>query len=104
MFFKLKWFVSAHLFSRCHYLEEICLYLLALSCAESKGVSPWPGPQGGGHMWGLCGLRTGVLVERTGGGAAGRVFSWPCGPRAVTMRLAVGQLVLCRAGGLCESL
>lgn len=55
-------------------------------------------------MWGLCGLRTGVLVERTGGGAAGRVFSWPCGPRAVTMRLAVGQLVLCRAGGLCESL
>lgn len=46
MFFKLKWFVSVHLFSRCRYLEGICLYLLVLSCAESKGVSLRPRPPG----------------------------------------------------------
>lgn len=99
MLFKLKWFVSVHLFSRCHYLEGICLYLLALSCAESKGVSLQPSPIGrrtrvGGDLnqdsrntGSPGGLRTGVLVKTTGGGVAIRVFSHLRGPCGVDVRL-----------------
>lgn len=79
MFFKLKWFVSVYLFSRCHYVEGICLYLLALSCAESKGVSLWPRSLGrrphiegdvnrDGRNVGSPGAQDGVTVETRRGG------------------------------------
>ena len=79
VFFKLKRFVSIHLFSRCHYLEGICLYLWALSCAESKGVSlrprpPGRRPHGAGDVnqdsrnVGSPGAQDGVVVESGGGG------------------------------------
>lgn len=79
VFFKLKRFVSVHLFSRCHYLEGICLYLWALSCAESKGVSLWPRPPGrrphgagdvnqDSRNTGSPGAQDGVAVESRGGG------------------------------------
>lgn len=96
--FKLKWFVSVHLFSRCHYLEGICLYLLALSCAGSKGVSLWPRsprrrPHAGGDVnLGSRGLRMGSWGGNGGRWAASRASPRPHVTGMADVGRAWGQL------------
>lgn len=51
-------------------------------------------------MWGLYGLRMGVLVESTGGEGPMRVFSPPRGPRAIPVRPAGGSACCLLAGKL----
>lgn len=51
-------------------------------------------------MWGLCGLRTGVLVESTEGEVAMRVFSPPRSARAIPVRPAGGSACCLLAGKL----
>lgn len=51
VFFKLKRFVSVHLFSRCHYLEGICLYLWALSLRGVQGSLPLAQTPGKEATW-----------------------------------------------------